>query len=85
MIREFTFNTGVRVENNRLGPTGGRLAPNGVWTIPFTCDDVPDGATFVFASDSAPVDAGHIRREIQPGSGLLSRYAYFRLPVQVTR
>ena len=79
-IREFQFNTGVKLENNRMGPLKGRLAPNGVWVIPFECDDVPEGATFEFACDSLPVREGFIRREIKPGSGLLSKYAYFRLP-----
>lgn len=80
-MKTFFFDTGVKLHNNPNGPIGGVLSRNSVWQIPFECADVPDGSIFVFASNDCPVPAGHIRREIKPGSGILSKFAYFRLPI----
>lgn len=78
-MRTFYFNTGVKVHNNPTGPIGGTLSTNGVWIIPFDCDDVPDNATFVYACDSStPLTKNTIVRKIH-NSGLLSKYAHFAI------
>ena len=82
-MKTFNFDTGVKVYNNPHGPNGGKLSTNGVWVIPFDCEDVPEGSTFLYASGTDNLHAGNeawmIRREIH-NSGLISKYAYFRLP-----
>ena len=76
----YYFNTGVRHES---GATlyGKQVWRGGVLQIPFTCEDVPNGAQFVMASDHILPDSDLIRREIVNDGpvGLLSKYAYFRI------
>ena len=80
----FYFNTGVRPESG--SPLFGRQVwRGGTKQIPFTCDNVPGSATFLFACDNPSLPEskipGVIVREItdseKPG-GLISKFAYFR-------
>lgn len=79
MRQKFRLNTGVEWKGGNV-PKGQELAPNMVLTVPFYCDDVPEGARFVFASDhlDAGKSRGLIAREIKD-SFLLSKYAFFSL------
>ena len=65
-----------------MGIPGGFVDGNGVWVVPFDCEDVPKDATFIHAgpeNDPAKDYPNYIQREIH-NSGLLSEYAYFLLP-----
>lgn len=78
-MKTFRFNTGVKVQNNPNGPIGGILDGNGVWYIPFDCEDVPDNVVFVYACDSEnPLTENHIVREMK-NTKMISKYAHFRL------
>lgn len=80
-MKTFRFNTGVKIHNNPKGPNGGILDGNGVWYIPFDCDNVPDNAVFIHACNSEnPLTENHIVREMH-NTKLLSKYAHFRLPI----
>jgi hypothetical protein len=79
-MRRFTFDTGVHVSvNSHI--SGGVVSPNGIVVIPFYCEDVPNNAEFMFASDYPDLDKGNniIFREIH-NSKLISKYAYFKIP-----
>lgn len=81
-MRRFQFNTGVRPFDH--SPPAGMAfmkgfedSGNGVYVIPFYCEDVPDNATFKHASDNFEEDTENsICREIH-NSALLSKYAHF--------
>lgn len=81
-MKEFTFNTGVRPYN--FNPPAGmafmkryRDSGNGVYVIPFYCENVPDNAIFKYGSDEFEEDTSEsICREIHD-SALLSKYAHF--------
>jgi hypothetical protein len=83
-MREFTFNTGVKpfYHNPPAGMAfmkGFRDSGNGVYVIPFYCSDVPENATFKYASDHFEKDTEQsICREIHK-SALLSKYAHFSI------
>lgn len=86
-MKTFHFNTGVRPfdHNPPAGMAymkGFKDSGNGVYVIPFDCEDVPDGAAFKFACDYPDLypEAGYIVREIH-NSALLSKYAYFTKPL----
>jgi hypothetical protein len=79
-MKTFNFDTGVRfyeVGKKHLMP-GHKLSANGIEIIPFDCEDVPENATFQFASDYDLLDRYpyYIKREIF-NSALISKYAYF--------
>ena len=83
MIKEYSFNTGVRPLD--FNPPAGmafkkgfRNSGNGVYVIPFTCEEVPTGFKLEFATDTFIEEEDNlIRREILTG-GLNSKYAYFK-------
>lgn len=84
MEKEYTFNTGVKPFD--FNPPAGmafikgfRDSGNGVYVIPFMCEEVPETSKFKFACDTLeyPGNENYIIREIQPGSKLKSKYAYF--------
>tara|TARA_R110000851_G_scaffold39729_7_gene100724 strand:+ start:1432 stop:1716 length:285 start_codon:yes stop_codon:yes gene_type:complete len=91
MTRTFYFNTGVKPWNTN-GLFGRQVWKDGTKQIPFECQDVPEGAVFLMGSSSEEVPSGYghsriIRREIkdwEDGLGMMSKYAYFRLPKDVT-
>ena len=77
---KFFFNTGVKIWVNPH-IKGGIDSGNGTVVIPFHCDDVPDNAEFMFASDYEDLSKHHsnvIQREIRD-SELLSKFAYFKI------
>ena len=89
MTKTFYFNTGVRPELVNNPPFAydyhankGNVIKGGTLQIPFTCDDVPDGAIFLHACDIPDLPESRsdsvIVREIT-GGGLLSKFAYFRV------
>ncbi len=78
------FNTGVRpysFADYKL--SAGHIERGGTVQIPFTCEDVPKGAAFMFACDHADLretsQLGVIVKPILPGSAILSKNAYFRI------
>lgn len=84
MLVEYTFNTGVRPFDHEPPAgmafmTGFRDSGNGVYVIPFMCEEVPEGYKLEMACDSAdyPMQCDHVVREIAPGSRMMSKYAYF--------
>ena len=80
----FYFNTGVRpfIHNPPVHIGQGEVLRGGTKQIPFDCDDVPEGADFMFACDNPELREskyeGVIVREIH-NSVLCSKYAYFRV------
>lgn len=82
-MKTFYFSSGVKVsEPNAIK---GIVSPNGVISIPFQCEDVPDNAIFKFACDYPELnkDNTYIVREIHnlPGyTTLMSKYAFFIVP-----
>ena len=82
----FLFDTGVRAEELRNPPyrpyPGHKLSPNGVVVIPFTCEDVPAGATFAFAADDPTLAKDGLICRVIKNSALLSKYAFFKPPLK---
>lgn len=79
-MKTFYFNTGVKIWTNPH-IKGGIDSGNGTVVIPFDCDNVPDNAVFMFASDNPYLETGNksvIVREMH-NTGLLSKYAYFSI------
>ena len=90
MLKEYTFNTGVRPFNHNPPAgmafmSGFRDSGNGVYVIPFWCEEVPEGSTLshCYDIDDKPSSEGLIKREIQPGSRIISKYAFFNPPIQL--
>ena len=84
MSREtFYFNTGVSFHPAAVLMPG-QVWRGGVKQIPFDCEGVPPGSTFLFACSDPDLpearNPGVVVRRILPGSGLASKYAYFREP-----
>lgn len=79
MLQTFKFNTGVHIRSGAPLCEGQYWDGNGVKQIPFSCEDVPEGATFKFACNDGNLypDSGYIVREIKD-STLLSKFAYFQ-------
>lgn len=81
-MKRFTFNTGVKpfYFNPPAGMAfmkGFEDSGNGVYVIPFYCNDVPDSASFKYASDHFEKDTETtICREIY-NSAIVSKYAHF--------
>lgn len=88
-LREFWFNTGVRVfAHDKPVPCSGEfefVGEHGVKQIKFFCENVPQNARFMYACDNPDnVSArtpGVIVRPIVKG-GLASKYAYFKIEGQ---
>lgn len=80
---KFYFDTGVRPNHFATPPIiarEGQVVKGGTIQIPFECDDVPIGSTFLYACDGQKEEInGIIKREIK-NSVLISKFAYFRLP-----
>lgn len=79
-MQTFYFNTGVNAYLYPAKPKFGQVNRGGTVQIPFECHDVPEGSTFKFACDNPELENNNPRtivREINPGSGLYSKYAYF--------
>jgi cytochrome c-type biogenesis protein CcmE len=77
MRKTFYFNTGVTI----VAPSKGQIRKGGTNQIPFECDDVPDGATFMYACDNPSLKQygqDVIVREMF-NTTIVSKYAYFRL------
>jgi hypothetical protein len=83
-FKTFYFNTGVRIGSG-AALCQGQIWRDGVKMIPFDCENVPDGAVFMFACDTANAPESKlpcfIAREIYSTS-LLSKYAYFQIPTK---
>lgn len=84
--KTFHFDTGVKFDPSYPDIKGHKWVPAAggglVKVIPFDCDNVPDGATFMFACDyddqTEALQSDVIVREIK-NSALMSKYAYFRI------
>jgi hypothetical protein len=81
-MRKFVFNTGVRPFDH-TPPAGMAFmkgfedSGNGVYVIPFYCEDVPDNAVFACASNQFKEDTkDSVCREIH-NSALQAKYAHF--------
>lgn len=69
------------VEFDSTNPVKGVVVKDGTEFISFDCNDVPEGATFLFACDSPNLrkdEKDVIHRKIY-NSSLLSEYAYFKI------
>jgi hypothetical protein len=81
-MKKFQFNTGVRPFDHH--PPAGMAfmdgfedSGNGVYVIPFYCENVPDNASFKYTDDYFIEDTSEsICREIY-NSRLISKYAHF--------
>ncbi len=84
-ISTFYFDTGVRPENRLHLPD--KAVWRGTMQFPFECENVPQNATLMFLCDnpkSFESEADNvIVRKLLPGSGMISKYAYFRLSLQL--
>ena len=85
MKKTFYFNTGVRPWN-RSKLFGEQIWKDGTIQIPFTCENVPNGAKFLFACNihdcwELRLKSIIVRRILDYGhNGLLSKFAYFSVP-----
>jgi hypothetical protein len=89
-MQTFYFDTGVKPGQRRIwgGPVetyGCQVVRGGTIQIPMEVDDVPKGSVFLYAKDGIGEEVpGVIHREIlnntQKG-GLLSKFAFFRIPL----
>lgn len=85
MIKEYVFNTGVRPFD--FDPPAGmafmkgfRNSGNGVYGIPFECEEVPNGYIPTICCDTKeyPNTNDNLVREIKLGSALKGKYVYFK-------
>lgn len=81
-LQEFLFNTGVKFGVNPYMDKNYRMQSNGTMVIPFYCENVPEGAVFLFACDNPKLKeySKLLVREIK-NSLLVSKYAYFTNPL----
>ena len=86
MIKEYWANTGVKPFD--YDPPAGMAfldgfinSGNGVYVIPFTCEEVPENYKFEMACDitNYPNTEDYLVREIVSSTRLKSKYAYFKL------
>ena len=83
-MKRFQFNTGIKPFDHNppavmVFMDGFEDSGNGVYVIPFYCEDVPYNASFRYASDDFKEDTEEsICREIH-NSKLISKYAHFIL------
>jgi hypothetical protein len=92
-MQTFYFNTGVRPENVQNPPFPYEYHKSignvirGSLCIPFQCENVPKDSEFVCACDNDNLHPGSktiFVRKIAEGSNLISKFAYFRLPMYAT-
>ena len=78
-MKTFNFNTGVSYSKYPYLCEGQRISGDAK-VIPFSCEDVPEGATFKFAANQPDLypQSNYLVREIH-NSTLLSKYAYFQI------
>lgn len=82
-MKTFHFNTGVKPysHNPPVKISPGYVINGDVMVIPFDCENVPEGAIFMFACDNLNLkEAGYpnvVVREIF-NSKLIFKYAYFQ-------
>lgn len=88
MITTFYFNTGVRpnfaakppIEAN---PEHGQVLRHGTIQIPFQVENVPEDASLLFLCDNPDLPEGkyngRVVAKLLPGSGMVSKFAYFQL------
>lgn len=90
-ISTFFFNTGVRPNWGATPPIRasarfGQVEKGGTIQIPFQVENVPENAHLLFLCDNPDLPEGkapnHTVAKLLPGSGMVSQYAYFRLPVK---
>lgn len=83
-MQKFFFDTGVRPNpfaKPPIQPGKGQILKGETIQIPFECENVPNGSVFLYACDGQkPETDGIIKREIK-NSVLVSKFAYFRLPI----
>lgn len=84
-IKRYVVNTGVKPYD--FDPPAGMAfmdgfedSGNGVYVIPFYCEEVPKNYSFIMASDfpEQPGCEEYLVREIVQSKGLLSKYAFFK-------
>jgi hypothetical protein len=77
----FYFDTGVNPNGHNL--YGQQIVRNGTVQIPFRCEGVPSSATLMFACDNPNLPESKYEwvmvAAIEPGSDMVSKFAYFRL------
>lgn len=80
-LQRFMFNTGVQVNAHTppVAVTPGNVVRDGILQIPFYCEDVPNGAVFMFACDSVPPGCEHLLVREMHNTNLLSKYAFFQV------
>lgn len=85
-MKTYHFNTGVRPFD--FDPPAGMAfmkgfkdSGNGVYVIPFDCEEVPKGYRPTICCDilDYPNTDDYIIREIEPGSALKGKYVYFKI------
>lgn len=87
MLKEYVFNTGVRPFDHNPPAAmafmpGFRDSGNGVYVIPFQCEEVPENAKLQYTTDTFFEETpGFIRREIVESIAIKSKYAYFVAPI----
>lgn len=84
-IKTYHFNTGVKPfeHNPPAGMAfmkGFKNSGNGVYVIPFRCNEVPDGYKAYIATNnkSYPNTENYIRRKVISSKRLKSQYVYFK-------
>jgi hypothetical protein len=85
-MKTYYFNTGVKPfdHNPPAGMAfmdGFKDSGNGVYVIPFDCEDVPENARFLYSCDTpipSMMSDDVIVREIH-NSKMMSKYAFFKL------
>lgn len=81
MLKEYTFNTGVKPFDfnppaGMVYISGYRDSGNGVYVIPFMCEEIPKEYSLSHCCD-VDYKENCIKREIQKGSRIISKYAFF--------
>lgn len=89
-IVTFYFNTGVRPNPCakppiKASPEFGQVLRDGTVQIPFQVEGVPENAFLLFLCDNPDLPESKVKNvlvaKLLPGSGMISKFAYFRLPV----
>lgn len=52
----------------------------GTMQFAFQCHNVPERASLAFLCDNPESKEGYLVRELLPGSGMISKYAHFKIP-----
>jgi len=77
-MRTFVFNTGVKVLYGTPLIKGHLISSNGVKVIPFDCDDVPLGSTFMFCADDVTLAGNELIYREMHNTVMQSKYAFFK-------